>query len=248
MLSPTMRLGEGRDSMTARKLLAAGAVGVLMTLGIAGQAFAYTVAPQYKVTDFATGFSDTNIGPIGLAFDASNHLYVMKYPDGILYKFGTSGGAANVSTRVNTVAIPGTPAGIAFSKDGRLYAARQSANDVIEISPATGAVLRVVVTDLGGATGIATDPLSGDLFVTGPAANVLWRVSGVSSATPTRSTYQEVFDPDGITFGPDGTIYLASGGHAVKVGGTNSSSPTVTDIATVPTIDGIAVATSADTT
>jgi hypothetical protein len=232
-----------------RKLLAAGAAGLLMTLGLAGQAFAYTAASGYAVTDFATGFSDTNIGPIGLAFDASNHLYVMKYPDGILYKFGTSGGAANATTRVNALAIAGSPAGLTFSKDGRLYAARQSSNDVIEINPTTGVVLRVVATDLPGATGIATDPLSGDLFVTSPFDNVVWRLSAFSATTATRATYQEVFDPDGITFGPDGTIYVASGGHAKKIAGTNvSGAHTVTEIAAVPSIDGIAVATSADTT
>ena len=80
--------------MKTRKLLAAGAVVLLMSLGVAGQAFAYTTSSGYAASDFATGFSDTNIGPIGLAFDASNHLYVMEYPQGILYKFGTSGGAA----------------------------------------------------------------------------------------------------------------------------------------------------------
>ena len=57
--------------MTIRRLLAAGAVGLLMTLGLAGQVFAYTTTSQYAATDFATGF--TNVGPIGLAFDASNH-------------------------------------------------------------------------------------------------------------------------------------------------------------------------------
>src|SRR3989442_260087 len=111
--------------MRTRKLLAAGAVGLLMSIAVVGQAFAYTTTSQYAASDFATGFSTTNIGPIGLAFDASNHLYVMEYPEGILYKFGTSGGAANATTRVNAVAIEGRPAGLTFSKDGRLYAARQ---------------------------------------------------------------------------------------------------------------------------
>jgi len=226
-----------------RKLLAAGAVALLMTLGLAGQAFAYTVAPGYAVTDFATGFSDTNIGPIGLAFDASNHLYVMEYPEGILYKFGTSGGAANATTRVNTVAIPGRPAGLAFSKDGRLYAARQFSNDVIEINPTTGVLIRVVATDLSGATGIATDPLSGDLFVTSPFINVIWRLASFSSTTATVTTYSEVANPDGITFGPDGTIYIASEGKAKKIAGTNTTAPhAITTIATVSTIDGIALA------
>lgn len=233
--------------MKSRKLLAAGAVGLLMTLGLAGQAFAYRVASGYAVSDFATGFSDTNIGPIGLAFDASNHLFVMKYPDGVLYKFGTSGGAANTGTRVNALAIPGAPAGIAFAKDGRLYAARQSFSDVIEISPTTGLKLRVVAADLSGATGIATDPLSGDLFVTSPFTQRIWRLSSFSSTTATVSTYVYVSGPDGITFGPDGTIYIASAGRAMKIGGTNTAAPhEAVTIANVPTIDGIALAAGSD--
>jgi hypothetical protein len=220
-----------------------------MTLALAQKAIAYTTTSQYAVTDFATGFSTTDIGPIGLAFDASNHLYVMEYPEGILYKFGTSGGAASATTRVNSVAIPGRPAGIAFSKDGRLYAARQFSADVIEISPTTGAKLRVVASELGFATGIATDPLSGDLFVTSPTGNVIWCLSAFSSTAATVTTYAQVSNPDGITFGPDGTIYVASAGHARKITGTSVSAPhTITDLAAVPSIDGIAVAASADTT
>src|SRR2546421_9433927 len=102
-----------------KKAFAAGAVGLLVSLALATQAAAYTTTSQYAASDFATGF--TSVGPIGLAFDASNHLYVMEYPQGILYKFGTSGGVANATTRVGVVEIPGNPAGIAFSKDGRLY-------------------------------------------------------------------------------------------------------------------------------
>src|SRR3989442_14021464 len=122
--------------MRTRKLLAAGPVGLPMSLGMVGQAFARTTTSQYAASDFATGFSTTNIGPIGLAFDASNHLYVMEYPEGILYKFGTAGGAANATTRVNAVAIEGGPAGLTFSKDGGLYAARQVSADEVGINPA----------------------------------------------------------------------------------------------------------------
>jgi sugar lactone lactonase YvrE len=234
--------------MKTRKLLAAAAVGLLMSLALGWQAVAYTTTSQYAVHDFATGFSSTNIGPIGLAFDASNHLYVMEYPEGILYKFGTAGGAASATTRVNAVAIPGRPAGLTFAKDGRLYAARQFSADVIEINPTTGVLVRVVASDMSFATGIATDPLSGDLFVTSPTGGVIWRLTAFSTGAAIKTTYQEISNPDGITFGPDGTIYVASEGHAKKVAGTNASSRTVTDIAAVPSIDGIAVATSSDAT
>ncbi len=234
--------------MNTRKVLAAGAVGLLMTLGLVAQAFAYTAASGYAVSDFATGF--TNVGPIGLAFDASRHLYVMQYPQGILYRFGTSGGATtDAGAKVTTLQIPGNPAGIAFSKDGKLYAARQGAGDVIEIDLVTGLEKGRIAVNVPGATGIATDPLSGDLFVTEPWEGLLVRLSNVSTGTATVTTYASFGFPDGVTFGPDGTIYVASRGHAWKVVGTNSSAAhTPTDIAEVPQIDGIAVAAGTDST
>jgi hypothetical protein len=234
--------------MTTRKLLAAGSAGLLMSLAVVGQAFAYTAASGYAVSDFATGFA--NVGPIGLAFDASRHLYVMQYPQGILYKFPTTGGAtSDAGAKVTTVPISGSPAGIAFSKDGRLYAARQAAGDVIEIDLLTGLQKGQIALNLPGATGIATDPLSGDLFVTLPWEGLLVRLSNVSTGTATVTTYASFGFPDGVTFGPDGTIYVASRGHAWKVVGTNSSAAhTPTDIAEVPEIDGIAVGAGTDPT
>ena len=52
--------------MKTRKLLAAGAVVLLMSLGVAGQAFAYTTSSGYAASDFATGAKDdlqNNINP-----------------------------------------------------------------------------------------------------------------------------------------------------------------------------------------
>src|SRR5947209_18163611 len=141
-----------------RLAIAAGLTSLLALAAIAPAA-AYSTTSGDAVADFATGFTSTSgssgVGPVGLAFDATNHLYVMEYTTGFLYKFGTSGGQAGTSTRVNSIAIQGTPAGIAFSKDGRLYAALQGSGSVVEINPTTGVQLRIVATDITQPHGIA---------------------------------------------------------------------------------------------
>lgn len=114
-----------------------------------GQAIAFTTAPGYAATDFATGFVNSGIGgigPVGLAFDASGNLFVGDYFTGFLYKFGPGGGVASAATQLNNVAHVGAIAGLAFTKDGRLYLARQLAagGDVVEVDPTNGAIMRRV--------------------------------------------------------------------------------------------------------
>lgn len=61
---------------------------------------AYTTSPAFKATDFATGFPSTccttggAFGPIGLAWDATRHLYVADAANGLIYRFDASGGTA----------------------------------------------------------------------------------------------------------------------------------------------------------
>lgn len=62
--------------MRARRMLAAGAAGVLMSLSFVGQAFAYKAASGYAVTDFATGFSphtQADAGASGAGADGDAH-------------------------------------------------------------------------------------------------------------------------------------------------------------------------------
>lgn len=123
-------------------------------------------APGYSVTNFATGFGNNgSIGPIGLAFGPDGNLYVGDPVTGFIYKFGPGGGVASAATQLNTIPIPGLPAGLAFDKEGNLYLARQSAGDVVQLNTSNGTILRTVVTNLPLATALATDPLSGDLFL-----------------------------------------------------------------------------------
>ena len=82
-------------------------------------------------------------------------------------------GTAGLGNRPDATPYPsGTCAsGLAFRKDGQyLYMARQfcgNGSDVVEVGTTDGSVLRTLAT-IPCATGLATDPISGDLFVSVP--------------------------------------------------------------------------------
>ena len=211
-----------------------------------------TAASGYAVSNFATGFanSGTNgIGPIGLAFDANGNLFVGDYTTGFLYKFGPGGGVASAATQLNSSAIPGSIAGLTFTKDGRLYLDRQANGDVVEVDPSNGTVLRTVAS-IGHATGLATDPISGDLFVSlacGPPSCpiAIYRISNFANGPGTVTVYAPVF-ADGIAFGPDGTLYTDI--LVTVIAGTNSPTPgAVTRFPLGVQVDGLAVSADPNT-
>jgi sugar lactone lactonase YvrE len=208
-------------------------------------ASAYRAAPGYQAGDYAVGFPVANgWGPIGVAFDASDNLYVASAADSHIYRFQPGGGTASADTRLTAAPIPGDIKGLAMARDGRLYLARYEAGDVVELDPATGAVRRTVVTGIRCALGLAVDPLSGDLFVSqGACGMAIWRIGGVAGDAPTASAYSGPLpDVDGLTFAPDGTLYAASAGHLVKIDGTDK--PTAgagRSVTSVPNADGVAI-------
>jgi uncharacterized repeat protein (TIGR01451 family) len=227
-------------------------------------AAAATPAPGFAVQEFATAFPDQNfggavIGPVGLAFDPADpqNLYVMDFATGVLYRFGPEGGAADAAHALNQGNPIGCgPAGIAFSKSGKLYVALQWCGEVAEVNKADGSIIRILGTRVQCATGLATDPLSGDLFLTGVCgAGGLWRISRFDDGQPGDVTtrYDDgrlggVFD--GVSIGPDGTIYLAASSPqrgVAQVAGTSASQPGLSRfIAPVPEADGIALAAAMD--
>jgi hypothetical protein len=115
--------------------------------------------------------------------------------------------------------------------------------DVVELDPSTGRILRTVA-NINGAAGIATDPLSGDLFVS-DIGSAIFRISNYANGPGTVTRYVSSLRVDGLMFTPDGTLYVAVYPTAVaKISGTNSATPgVVTHVIDVPTADGIAIAT-----
>lgn len=205
-------------------------------------------AAGWAVTSPVTGFAlATNcVGVSGTAWDHDGNLWALNYPTGKLYKFPAAGGAANAATLIGTLpntvppeGLTSCPHGLTFSKDGQhLYVARQfcgSGGDVVEVSTTDASIVKSLTASdaIHCATGIATDPISGDLFVASPcqSADSLWRIENPESDSPTVSVYASPGRAIGMNFTPDGTLWtevypFGTGDHEiVKISGTNSGSP-----------------------
>ena len=214
---------------------------------------------HFTYTNYAWGFPVTSpncLNPAGMAFDSSGNLYVSEYDGNAsgLYKIPPGGGSASV--RLNATAYPNltNASGLAFSKNGtQLYMARQNplgANgdfgDIVQVSTTDGSVIRTITT-LNCATGLATDPISGDLFSDSPcgsptAGPFIFRISSPESATPGAPTeYAPANGAQTLWFTPGGTLYTVvtnpSDGKRwiATFAGTNTASPgAVTYVAPAP--------------
>ena len=120
---------------------------------------------------------------------------------------------------------------VALPTDAGASASLKDARTELElptpVAPGAGVVIRTVASGIPYATGIATDPVSGDLFVTEPSFghDDVIRVSNPTSANPTVAPYAHPGSKsDGIAFGPDGTLYVSVCCSAVEIiAGTSAS-------------------------
>jgi hypothetical protein len=218
----------------------------LAALAVAASAAAYGAAPahQVAVASFASGFPAVNrVGPTGITLDGAGSVFVADH--GNLYRFGSGGGTA--ATHVLNSSKVFRLFGLAFGRSGQLYAARWTggrAGELVELDPGDGSFVRTVATGLTCPGAVAVDPLSGDVFVSElSCANKVVRVSSGHV-----STYVSGIAADGLTFGRDGTLYVAhdpdaDGNTISAVTGTDSAHPgTRTGLAAISNADGIALA------
>src|SRR3954447_21847890 len=238
-----MMLNQGAKLSSAAMRAVTFAALAVTFLFAAASAQAYQTANGWVASDYATGFEHGDeSGPVGLAFDASGNLLVGDSPAASLHKIAPGGGTAAASKIHDGY---GQAEGLAFAKDGRLYLARGNQHDVVEINPSSGDIIRTVVAGLPCPVGLATDPISGDLFVSNVfcRGGGIMRITGFQSGPGVAHPYAGTQDADGLTFAPDGTLYAAGGTKVVRITGTNTTNPgQVSDVANVPTLDGIVYA------
>jgi hypothetical protein len=222
------------------------------------------------VTAWATGFvaQNFNFGNVNWSGcpGASNptfqgaSAYVADFRNGQLFRFGNDGGAA---TSGNVLAsLSQTLGQPTFGKDGSLYATFSATTGnfttgaIVQLDPATGAILRTVASNLTCPNGLAVDPLSGDLFFddacTGAGSDdpAIHRVVSPSAPNPSVVTYATLpSTPNGgLAFAPNGTLYAVTGyfnnpqAPIVRVSGTDQPGPpTVVTVPGVTTAFGVAV-------
>ena len=214
--------------------------------------------PGYALSVYASGFPVSDgvnfggvtlngcIGVVGIAFDDAHNLFASDYVTGDVYKFGVGGGVASLTNKITATPIGPSLGGLTFGADGSLYAARVATSDiattgvVLKINTTTGAA-STVASNIPCPANIATDPISGDLFVTdfcsgnGLQSDSIVRVSNPDGASPTTSVYAESsFIPNGsISFAADGTMYVVYGytnfgglfAGIDRIGATNGTQP-----------------------
>jgi uncharacterized protein DUF11 len=230
--------------------MAACLAGVLVVaLGLAATAEAYQAAPGWVASDYVTGFSFKSgaAGPVGLAFDGRGNLFVGATSSARLHKVPPGGGTTAAATVLRD--DYGSVTGLTFDKAGHLYMARgfdpAGRSDVVEVSPSDGSIIRTVARGFVCPVGLATDPISGDLFVSNVfcRGGGIFRISNFQKGPGVVTRYAGDEDADGITFAPDGTLYAAGEGRILRITGTTTGNPGSTEVvANVPTADGLAYA------
>lgn len=231
-----------------------------------------TAANGYALTTFAKGFpagdffyGGVNFGGCGGAtnptFLPSGTALIPDFRTGVIYALPAGGGDVSSGGSLNSNPRPAIGT-LVYGKDGKLYTALSgTSGSVVEIDPATGAIVRTVASGLTCPSGLAVDPLSGDLFFDDGCSGAgtdnpsLWRIANPGSTNPTVSVYATLPASANtqIAFAPNGTLYVLSGeplhGYnsytstlLVRVGGTNTgASPAVTTVSGVTSDNGLVI-------
>ena len=214
-----------------------------LTCNVPGDQFGVDVAAMGDVNgdgfaDFAVsapgadGTAGPNQGAIYIVSGASipqspvgkpqDLLVSSRFSNNILRYDGATGAFRNVFASGNGLANPN---GIAYGRDGRLYAGLGDQGKVLRFNGQSGQFIDAFVQDdpatpadesggLSGSRGIAFGP-DGDLYVDDGPHNRVLRYDGVTGRFAGVATgTSELRGPVGLAFGPDGTMFVGGGTSA----------------------------------
>ncbi|HEY0806486.1 MAG TPA: hypothetical protein VGD84_15545 [Pseudonocardiaceae bacterium] len=207
--------------------------------------FSSLSSPLTAAVDYITGLpsNGNGVGPVGLLDDGTS--FYVADTTATLYRYQVGQTAPEP---LITSAADNLTAGLAL--DNKIYygiaGTSQSAvpTGIYTFDPVTLALgPEVVPAPCGDTRGLATDPSTKDLYVTGDCG--LWRISALTTAHPVASLLASG-NLDGITVNPDGSaVWVATVGFGVT-----EYSPTGQSLASLPIAggaDGVAIAGSAAT-
>jgi hypothetical protein len=178
--------------------------------------------------------------PAGIAFGPANDLYVTSQGSNEVLRFDAQNGTFLGTLVKDDLTTPDVdesgglqdPTSITFGPDGQLYVISHGSNQILRYDTQSGDFLGAVVRDepatpdvdeSGGLldpTGITFGP-DGQLYVISHGSNQILRYDTQSGdflgavvrdepATPDVDESGGLLDPTGITFGPDGQLYVSS--------------------------------------
>jgi hypothetical protein len=188
-----------------------------------------------SVSTFASGFPNSNgVGPLGVAF----------VPGGGVLVADKLGNVRLFPTDADNQNAANAPVGQNYGfnnavdmaqTNGHVFMSRQGIGDLVQINN-NGTFNQVIVTGMPAATGIATDPANGHVFVSTIGNNVIWDVDTVAK-TKTAFINRSA---DGLSFSNDGrTLYGEIGGHIL--GFNTTTRQQVFDSGFISGADGTAV-------
>lgn len=214
---------------------------------------------HFTMSTFASGFpvGGVGAGPFGVAYRADGAVLVDHY-NGSIYIFPNhdDNQVAGATLTTNYGTGPSLRGFVQIYSNGvyHYYIARQTANDVIEVSPTTGVLIRTVATVSQpiGLVGYPPPPLgpvsthSGHLFAS-TAGGTIVEIDPTVAAPGNTTTFANLGAVgDGIAFSPDGSIlYVAKPstnnilGYSVPPSGAGTLA--YTSPAVGSGIDGIAI-------
>lgn len=218
-----------------RRILSAGCFSFSM---IAGAAWPFGgTAPDFSQCVIASGLptsqpgNPASIGPLGVMFAPETGLTLVTSslsPDEV---FTVATPVPLVCTTTTTRTVLRATTGLIFKAmtrgiDGRLYVAVNNTlafpntfGEVYEISPVTGATVRVVVTNVdqfnAALLGTATDPATGDVWFSNANTGIYRITNPAGSASLSRVI--NVADTDGLAWSCDGSRLYAAGHGAGQV-------------------------------